>query len=38
MSKNVRKIQKRKTANDAIYTPKKLAIDMINMCDIKPTI
>ena len=32
-----RKIRKRSEASDRIYTPKKLAIDMINMCDIKPT-
>ncbi len=37
MSKIVRNIQTRQKANDVIYTPKKLAIEMINMCDIKQT-
>jgi hypothetical protein len=30
-------IQYRQKANDVIYTPKDLAIEMINMCDIKET-
>ena len=37
MAKIVRDIQKRKTANDVVLTPKKLAIDMINLCNIDPT-
>ncbi len=35
MSEIVRNIQNRQKANDLIYTPKKVAIEMINMCNIK---
>jgi hypothetical protein len=34
-SKRIRNIQQRQKPNDVILTPKKLAIDMINLCDIE---
>lgn len=36
-TKNIKEIQIKKKANDKIYTPKKLAIDMIKLCNIEET-
>ena len=34
-AKQVARVKNRKKANDVIYTPKELALEMIKMCDIK---